>query len=130
MRKEWRNPKKVYVIDHSLKRVLDTREDIGRIYENLTFIELRRRFPKITYFKGRQEVDFFIEEAVPPLLLNVCYDYSSPAIRNREIKGLLEAMEALRIDRAQILTADTQEEIKAEGKTIKVTPLWKWLLSG
>ncbi len=130
VRKEWRNPKKVYVIDHSLKRVLDTREDIGRIYENLTFIELRRRFPKITYFKGRQEVDFFIEEAVPPLLLNVCYDYSSPATRNREIKGLLEAMEALRIDRAQILTADTQEEIKAEGKTIKVTPLWKWLLSG
>ena len=50
--------------------------------------------------------------------------------RTREINGLLEAMKALKIDRAQILTADTQEKIEADGKTIQVTPLWKWLLSG
>ena len=50
--------------------------------------------------------------------------------RTRKIKGLLEAMEALKINRAEILTADTQEEIEADGKAIQVTPLWKWLLSG
>jgi len=128
VRKEWRNPKKVYVIDHALKRVLDTWEDIGRIYENLAFVELRRRYPRITYFKGRQEVDFYIEEGNPPLILNVCYDYTSPTTRDRETKGLMEAMETLRVDKALLITADAEEEIKAEGKTIQVLPLWKWLL--
>jgi len=117
------------VIDHALKRVLDTQEDIGRIYENVTFIELRKRFSGVTYFKERQEVDFFIEEAVPPLLLNVCYNFSSPTTRTREIKGLIEAMESLKIHKGFIVTADTEEEIKTKDKTIYITPLWKWLLA-
>jgi len=128
VRKEWRNPKKVYVIDHALKKVLDTREDVGRVYENIVFLDLRRRFTRITYFKGRQEVDFFVEEARPPLLVNVCYDFSLPTTREREVKGLGEAMKTLKLGSSLILTADVEEKIEIEGNVIQAMPLWKWLL--
>ena len=128
LRKEWRNPKKVYVIDHAIKKVLDTKEDIGRVYENITFMHLRRRFARVNYFKRRQEVDFFIENASPPLLLNVCYDFSAHETKTREVRGLINAMGILKIDKAFLLTADTTEEIKVGKKTLKVIPLWRWLL--
>ena len=108
--------------------MLDTKEDIGRVYENITFMHLRRKFARVTYFKGRQEVDFFIEGASPPLLLNVCYDFSAHETKTREVRGLINAMGILKIDKAFLLTADTTEEIKVGKKTLKVIPLWRWLL--
>ncbi len=126
IRREWRNPKKVYVVDHGLKRVLDTQEDRGRVYENMAFLELRRRNPRITYFKERQEVDFYLEGE--GLLINVCYDYSSPRTREREIKGLAEAMAAPKLNSSYLLTADQEEKIELPQGTIRALPLWKWLL--
>ncbi len=128
VRKEWRNPKKVYAVDTSLKGILDTRRDVGRVYENVVFMELKRRYSRITYFKGHQEVDFFVEEAEEPLLLNVCYDFTSLETRKREIKGVMEAMKFLKLKRALILTAEHEESIGLDGKSIMVMPLWKWLV--
>jgi len=116
------------VIDHAVKKVLDTREDTKRVYENITSMHLRRRFARVTYFKRRQEVDFFIENASPPLLLNVCYDFSAHETKTREVRGLITTMETLKINKAFLLTADTTEEIKVGKKTLEVIPLWRWLL--
>jgi len=32
------------------------------------------------------------------------------------------------LDRGLILTSDQEDELKVEGKTIVLTPVWKWLL--
>lgn len=125
-----RNPKKLYSIDVGFKQVVDIpmTSDTGRIYENIVFLELRRRVKDIYYFKGKQEIDFYYAEGRSHHLINVCYDFEKPATRQREIKGLLEGMTSFSMRSALLLTAEKEEEIQIENKTIHVRPLWKWLL--
>jgi adenylyl- and sulfurtransferase ThiI len=48
----------------------------------------------------------------------------------REFRGLLEAMGTLKLRRGGILTHN-QEAIRSfDGKTIRLIPVWKWLLLG
>ena len=62
-------------------------------------------------------------------LVNVCYDPGKPATRQREVKGLIEAMKFLNLSEGYIITSELEEEIQEEGKTVRLLPLWKWLLS-
>ncbi|MEI7672944.1 MAG: ATP-binding protein, partial [Deltaproteobacteria bacterium] len=63
-------------------------------------------------------------------LLNVCYDMALPATREREVKGLTEAMKNLALRETLIVTAETSEIIETEAGRITVLPLWEWLLGG
>jgi predicted AAA+ superfamily ATPase len=128
---EMRNPRKIYSVDIGFKRVMDFafRKDIGYIYENIVFLELRRHIKEIFYFKKKQEVDFFFETEGKPNLINVSYNIIEPATRKREITGLMEAMDYFSIDNGLIITAETEEEITEGKKNIRIIPLWKWLLS-
>ena len=126
IRKEWRNPRKVYAIDIALKKIIDFQEDKGKIYENLVFLELRKKYQNLTYFKGKQEVDFYHHET--KTLINVCTEYFNEQTKKREISGLKEAMEVLKIEESLLLTSDTEEEITIDGKKIIVLPIWKWVL--
>jgi len=112
----------------SLKHIVDipSGSDIGRIYENIVFLELRRRVKDIYYIKaGQQEVDFYYIEAQKGYLINVCYDMTQPATREREIRGLSRAMEDLDIQEATIITSEQEEEINIDTKTIHIIPLWR-----
>jgi len=57
----------------------------------------------------------------------VCYELNS-SNRDREIGGLLEAMNELKLDSGLIITFDQEEKIKSGGKSISVVPAWKWFL--
>ena len=48
--------------------------------------------------------------------------------RDREINGLLEALEKFNLKTGMILTFDQEQKIKQNGATIIVKPVWKWLL--
>ncbi|MBB5255233.1 hypothetical protein [Sulfurisphaera ohwakuensis] len=48
----------------------------------------------------------------------------SDRIEEREIEGLLEAKNSLKVDNSVILTWDYEGEVKG----IRALPLWKWLL--
>jgi len=130
VREEWRNPRKIYTVDVGFKSVIEypALKDIGRIYENLVFLELRKKHMNIRYMKQKQEVDFYFLDKGKGSLFNVCYNIDEPSTKEREIKGLLEAMETLGIRKASIITNEREEEIKANNKTIDIVPLWKWLL--
>jgi predicted AAA+ superfamily ATPase len=130
LKETFRNPKKLYSIDHGFKRVFDLppSTDIGRIYENIVFLELKRAGKNIYYVKGKREVDFYCP-GEDPSLINVCYDIENPATRSREVKGLSEAMRTLKIDESTLITADREETIQTEQGRIRVIPLWKWLLA-
>ena len=129
-------PKKIYCIDLGLINVISRRlfEEKGQLMENLVFLELRRKGLKenreIFYFKiNDNEVDFLIKEGLEiKKLIQVTYASSKDEIERREIKSLLKASELLKCKDLLIITWDYEDEIKENNKTIKLIPLWKWLL--
>ena len=48
--------------------------------------------------------------------------------KEREIEGILEAMNKFNLKEGLILTENQEDEIKVEDKTIRIIPVWKWLL--
>jgi len=48
--------------------------------------------------------------------------------RDREIKGLLEAMDSYNLSEGIILTDDTEENLSVNGNRILIMPVYKWLL--
>jgi uncharacterized protein len=122
--------KKVYCIDNALAKYLGFRmsNDYGRLLENLVFIELKRRDKEIYYFSEKNECDFVIRNKTRiSEAIQVCYDMTEEN-REREIKGLMEAMGKFSLKEGLILTEDKEEEFSIENKKIKILPVWKWML--
>ncbi|MGB9895034.1 MAG: hypothetical protein ACPLN2_03935, partial [Thermoproteota archaeon] len=86
---------------------------------------------EIFYWKDYQqnEVDFILKRG-PDIkqLIQVTYASEKDEIEWRELKALLKASDELKCDNLLIVTWDYEDEIKIEGKNIKCTPLWRWLL--
>ncbi|HZX45378.1 MAG TPA: ATP-binding protein [Candidatus Nanoarchaeia archaeon] len=119
--------KKVYLVDNGMVKLLGFRpsEDKGRILENIVFIELKRKGKEIFYHRDKYECDFIMRDG-PRIsqAIQVCYSLEA----DREVNGLLEAMEKYRLREGLILTDDTEKEISSGSKKIIVKPVWKWLL--
>jgi predicted AAA+ superfamily ATPase len=133
---------KIYVIDNGIINVFSHRfsENIGRLMENLVFLNLRRKYREnknIFYLKTREnyEVDFVVkEENRISKLIQVTYANSFDEINPREYRSLLHTNELFKSDKPELImiTWDYEDEKKLSwfGKegTIKFVPLWKWLL--
>jgi predicted AAA+ superfamily ATPase len=130
IREEQRNPRKIYAVDNGFKGVYDAfvTDDIGKLYENTVFLHLRRQTSEIYYYKGKQEVDFFCRISGKPQLINVCFNLEKDATREREINGLMEAMDYFKLNDSILISEDTEETIKIGTKQIFIVPLWKWLI--
>ena len=122
---------KIYVVDNGLINVFahKTSRDIGRLMENLVFIDLRRRYrenEKIFYYTTRdnKEVDFLIKDGDKLNLLEVTYD-----IDNEHIDRLFDAMGELKTKKSIIVTWDTIDTIRRDNMEINVIPLWRWLIT-
>ena len=99
-------------------------EDSGRIFENIVFLELRRRYQEIYYFKNNDECDFLVKTGNSvEKAIQVCYQLTEENI-SREMIGLREAMELTGAKQGMILTFDQEDEIEG----IPVIPVWKWCL--
>src|SRR3989338_1243067 len=125
--------KKIYCIDNGLAEAVAFQfsKNKGKFLENLVFLELRRKFPEIYYYKttNNLEVDFLIKSGKNDLLLiQVADNLDNEKTRQRELNALIKAMDELKLKTALILTEDTEEEIALEGKTVMVKPIYKWLL--
>ena len=123
-------PKKLYVIDTGLSTSIGFKfsSDLGRIMENIVFLQLRREGREIYYHHGK-EVDFVIKEGLKvKQLIQVTYVSSRNEIKKREIKALLKASEELKCKDLLMITWDYEGEEEIKGKKIKFKPLWKWLL--
>lgn len=132
MREQWRNPRKIYSIDVGFKTAMDYpfSMDTGRIFENIVFLELRRKAEKIHYYKGKHEVDFYYTLGGKQHLLNVSYEMESMVTREREIRGLVEAMKRFSLKEGSVVTSEHKELLKTEAGRVNVIPLWEWLLTG
>jgi len=130
-RKQLQNARKIYFIDNALIRKLGFifSEDRGRFLENMVFIELKRRGKEIYYFKGKAECDFLVRDGIDITgAIQVCYAFGDKETRDRELKGLMEALVAYHIDNGWILTDDTEETLEQNGKMIRIMPVWKWMI--
>jgi len=123
-----RNPQKVYSIDTGFKSVFSISQDIGRIIENVVMLHLRRNYSNLYYWLGKQEIDFVYETDSGIQLINVSYDLSNTETMQRELNSLYEAMDFFKINIATLITMELEKQIIQNGKTIKIIPLWKWLL--
>lgn len=132
LKKQYVSEKKIYAIDNGLRNAVafSFSEDRGRMLENAAYMELRRRGKEIFFFKEKRECDFVIREgARATQVIQVCYDLSDPETKNREIVGLVEAMETLHLSSGVIVTRDEENEVQEGGKNIFFIPAWKWFVS-
>ena len=124
IKEEMRNPKKTFIIDNGFNYIFKTSisDEFSKLYENLFFLHLRRKFNEIYYLKEKQEVDFYLPEE--EIIINVCYDISNKKTFDREINSLKEFLVKKKIKQAFLITKDAEKEIDG----IKVLPLWKFCL--
>lgn len=128
-KKQQVNPKKVYSIDNgfSYANTVSFSEDKGKILENSVFLELRKNYKDIFYFQKDNECDFVIKEKEKiTKAFQVCYKLTDEN-QEREIDGLLEAMEKFDLKEGYILTYNQKDEFNKNNKKIIVKPVWKWL---
>ena len=127
------NPSKIYIIDAALGNSISFKfsENIGHIYKNLVFLELKRRSKEIYYWKSKKgkEVDFLIKKGLNiEEAIQVSYNLNDKKTLDREIESLLIAKDEFKIEHLSIITEDEEMEKEIEGVKIKIIPLWKWLL--
>ena len=126
-------PKKIYGVDNGILNLVSFRfsENYGRLLENLVFIELKRRGREVYYYKTKNnlEVDLLVREKNEISgLIQVCASLLHPDTEKREIRALAASMGELKLKKGLILTGDEEKEIKVDSGSIKVKPVYKWLL--
>lgn len=103
-----------------------------KLLENMVAIELNRRYRNtfeethLYYYNRNCEIDFCIPSE--KIAIQVSYNLNDEATSEREIGGLCKFLKAFPDYQGYIITRDSEAEIKMEDKTIKVIPIWKWLL--
>jgi predicted AAA+ superfamily ATPase len=123
-------PRKVYGVDQGLLNAIrfSLSEDRGRILENMVYLELKRREKEIFYFANQAECDFvLVEGRKAAYALQVCFSMEGGA-REREIRGLTEAMDSFGLQSGLILTDDETGEVKVGSKRILLRPFWFFAL--
>lgn len=127
-------PLKLYCIDTGLVNTCGFKfsEDLGRLYENIVAVELKRRGKEIYYWKDKQqrEVDFVVKERLKIIqLIQVCLNLEDERMTKREIRALLEASKELNCNNLLIITQNEEKKEKIKKMQIRYKPLWKWLLT-
>jgi predicted AAA+ superfamily ATPase len=129
-------PKKVYVADTGIIKTssVSFSNNLGALLENFVFNCLRTETGvpgsvndrELFYFAGKNggECDFVVSPHTNPSCIQVCWELTQDN-QDREIQGLLEAMEFFNLDCGTIFTFNTEDLIQTAGKTIKVNPAWK-----
>lgn len=132
-----KSPRKVYVVDNGFisAKAVQHSPDKGKLMENLVFTELVKRGVKpnreLFYYKTRndREVDFVVKNGIEVTeLIQVCYEWIDTDVQQREVKALIEASGELKVKILTVLTWDEKREVKKDGMTIHVKPLWEWLI--
>lgn len=129
LKKQIINDKKVYVIDNGFISKISVKfsKDNGWLLENSVFMELKD-LGEVFYHSEKFECDFVVaENKKVKEAVQVCWSLTQTN-RERELNGLLEAMNKFKLKVGLILTNDQEEDVEIEGKKILVRPVWKWLL--
>ncbi|MBM4315502.1 MAG: ATP-binding protein [Deltaproteobacteria bacterium] len=127
------NPSKVYCIDTALCDAVSFKfsRNLGHLYENMVFLELRRRGREVFYWKSPKgrEIDFILKEGLRVTeAIQVSLSLVDTKTRHREFQALKAANDELQVDRLTLITEDEEGKESIDHHEINLIPLWKWLL--
>jgi predicted AAA+ superfamily ATPase len=125
LKKQIANAKKIYLIDNAISNNIgfNATDNFGSQLKNLVFIELKRRGKECFYHSSNSECDFIVRKGTQITeAYQVTMSISNPETRQREIRGLLDALECYNLNEGYILTLEESETITIDNKTIHVIP--------
>lgn len=130
-------PKKLYLCDTGLAKIVRTSEDTGKLMENIVFLEFLRKTNEnplidLFYWKDykQREVDFVVKEGDKiKQLVQVTYELT-PENERREIENLIKAGKMLGCNNLTVITWDQEGIVKKDGRKVRIVQLWRWLLNG
>lgn len=131
LKKQINTAKKIYYIDLAMASVIGfrTSQDYGRFLENLVFLELKRRGHKeIFYHSENHECDFIVADQHQVMMVIQVTQVIAMHNQDREIAGLIEAIEKYSPSTALLLTEDQETTFTQNNHKITCLPVWKWLL--
>lgn len=123
--------KKVYACDTGLIHAFERKgmENFGHKLENIVFHHLKQRGGDLTYFHDgdNRECDFLRESDDGSFeAIQVCYDLNDEN-SEREIGGLLAALDRFNLDHGLIITARQRDTAIFDDKTIDIIPATEFL---
>lgn len=127
-------PRKAYCGDHGFPYSISGKIDFGRLFENIAYIELKRRSQgqsEICYWKNKDgaEVDFVVKRGTEVReIIQVVYDLDDARTERREIGGMVKCAKELKAAKALMLTKDRSGAKTVDGVKIRMVPLMDWLL--
>lgn len=130
IKKQLVGPKKCYAIDTGLAQAnsLSLSEDTGRLLENAIFLQLRRTHNNIHYYADdNTECDFLIKKQHTYTQAIQVTTHLHEENKEREIRGLQEAMRKHNLQTGTIITLDQEDTLTQDN--IHIIPAWKWLLN-
>jgi uncharacterized protein len=130
VKKQIYSRKKIYLIDSMMAKLVgfSFSKNSGKQLENMVFLELKRREFDIYYHNDKFECDFLVlKDMKINSVIQVTHDLEEN--KDREYRGLLEAINKFKLKEGIILTYDDEGIEKIDNKMIKVIPVWKWLLN-
>jgi len=136
LKKQYSHDKKIYMVDTGLANAVSFRfsEDKGRILETLVYRALKRSNNDVYFHRDKKECDFLIKKEIEiTQAIQVTLSLVEPDTRQREIEGLVEAMQVYQLQEGLILTLNETDQfeysVNGISYLIHVFPVWKWLLA-
>jgi len=116
------SPKKIFSYDFALKGSVDFQKDFVAVFENMVFLELRNLFFEIYY---TDEAGLFVPE------LSKCF-VAKPFAREDDenlLKKIAKKALELGIKEVDIVTVNSEFEIKRDGINLLAQPFWVWAVT-
>jgi uncharacterized protein len=130
IKQQIRAPKKIYAIDTGMINAIAFKfsENRGKLFENVLYLELKRRKKEIYYYKtsGGYEIDFLIKTKEGLELIQVCIDLHEKA-EMREVRALVHAAKELGLDQGILITAEIEKQWVIDAITITAIPLYQFI---
>lgn len=127
-------PRKAYLGDTGFMYSISGKTDMGRLFENAVFLELKRRIlpmQSIGYWRNKEgiETDFVVREGLSAKeIIQVAYETDSEKTNEREIRGLAACAKELGLKNGLIITKSKEGAETVDGIKVRFVPLWKWFL--
>ena len=138
VRERVQQPKKVYSIDTGFFSIKSSfSREKGLRMENLVAIYLFKKTLEdpsmnIYYWRDYQqrEIDFIVNKGLnTKQLIQVSYISDIDEVERRELDALVKTGELLNCKDMIFITWDLEDKVQYKGSSIKLIPLWKWLLT-
>ena len=118
--------KKHYFVDNGLLNLFLTNPETA-LLENICAIFLYKHYGSGLYYYNKNiEVDFFVPDE--KIGVQVSYSIDDSETRERELKALAALNNFIPLNRALVITKNTEEIVEYQGLKIEIIPIWKWIL--